>query len=784
MAWTFANLGTAERTCELPDKKSRMSQTDNPAGDLSAKQRQLEESDLLLSLYRALIESGDPASGLRTALEIVCRFTGWVAGSAWVPGRDGARLQFLTAWHIDDLKLVEFMAACEQKTFPRKLGMPGRVWENQKPEWTRDLAAEASNLFPMAPLAVRAGLSAALCVPIIHEGQVDGVLVFHAREVKDEDDRFVQVVSGVATQLGFALHHKRIEEELRRQDALIRGANERLEQEVNERTARLLEANQMLRAEISTRGVVEDRLEERARQQAAVAEIGRLALGGAEPLAVLQDTSERVTRTLGVEFCQIAELLPDGSGLRLCAGAGWRDGLVGHAILGAGSNSQSGYTLTCSEPVVVQDLSAETRFRAPLLAEHRVVSGMSVVIPGHERAFGVLGAHTLKRRTFRSEDVHFLESVAHILSEAMERARRETALRRSESWLRSLVATTQDAVVSIDRRGRVVLFNAAAERIFGYRAGEIVGQKVNLLMAEPYASEHDDYVKRYERTGQARAIGRIRTVTAKRKDGALFPIELSVTEIAVDDQVHYAAFIRDISEKTRLQEKLLESEKLAAIGNTAAKIAHEIANPLNGIYLTLQLVEQRLLRRPVPDDAALSNIVKIKKEIGRLNQLVRDFRSLARQQTYDFRPLHLDRVIDEVVDLQQPLLQSHGIVIQRSIADDVPVVRVDEDKFKQALLNLIKNAAEAMPGGGVISIAVTRRGDEVVLEVADNGVGIPKGTDVFAPFVTTKKDGTGLGLLIVWQIATAHGGTVSYDSEPGQGTTFRLTLPLSPAQIP
>ncbi|HXF76002.1 MAG TPA: PAS domain S-box protein, partial [Methylomirabilota bacterium] len=426
------------------------------------------------------------------------------------------------------------------------------------------------------------------------------------------------------------------------------------------------------------------------------------------------------------------------------------------------------------------DLNTEKRFSGPpLLVEHGVVSGMSVVIPGRELPFGVLGAHTGKRRTFSAEDIHFLEAVAHILSEAIERTRREAAIERSESWLRNLIATTQDAVVAIDRRGRIVLFNSSAERIFGYRAEEIIGEKVNRLMAEPYASEHDEYIARYERTGEARAIGRIRTVTAKRQDGALFPIELSLTEIAVDQETHYAAFIRDISEKTRLQEKLLESERLAAIGNTAAKIGHEIANPLNGIYLTLQLIEHRLLRWPEPDEGTLSNVSRVKKEVARLNQLLQEFRTLARQQSYDFRPMHLPGLIGDVVDLQQPLLESQGIVVERKIPVDVPPLRVDEDKFKQALLNLLKNAAEAMPGGGVLTIAVTRQNEDVVIEVADTGVGIAPGTDVFAPFVTTKKEGTGLGLLIVRQIVTAHGGGISYESQPGKGTTFRLTLPLS-----
>ena len=126
-------------------------------------------------------------------------------------------------------------------------------------------------------------------------------------------------------------------------------------------------------------------------------------------------------------------------------------------------------------------------------------------------------------------------------------------VRRGRAWLQSLIETTQDAVLSIDRQGSVVLFNPAAERIFGYTRNEIVGQKVNLLMAEPYATEHDGYIEHYEKTGEARAIGRIRTVTARRKNGEPFPIELSVTKIAEDQDVQYAAFIRDISEKARLQ---------------------------------------------------------------------------------------------------------------------------------------------------------------------------------------------------------------------------------------
>ncbi|MDH3445687.1 MAG: PAS domain S-box protein, partial [Deltaproteobacteria bacterium] len=173
------------------------------------------------------------------------------------------------------------------------------------------------------------------------------------------------------------------------------------------------------------------------------------------------------------------------------------------------------------------------------------------------------------RRTLETHVVPLRDSSGNVISalgvtrEITERKQAQESIRRSEEWLRALIDTTQDAVISIDRKGQVVLFNPSAERMFGYRRQEIVGQKVNLLMAEPYSVEHEGYIARYERTGDARAIGRIRTVQAKRKNGEVFPIELSVTEIPSDDEVHYAAFIRDISEKAKLQAKTIENERLA-----------------------------------------------------------------------------------------------------------------------------------------------------------------------------------------------------------------------------
>ncbi|HEY7220300.1 MAG TPA: PAS domain S-box protein [Candidatus Binatia bacterium] len=740
------------------------------------------ESDLLLSLYRTLIEHSDLSSGLRSALEIVCQVAGWDVGTAWLPTEDKQEIKLFVSWHRDDPGFAEFIRLSRARSFPRNVGMPGRVWDRKTAEWTSDLAAQDPEFSPLAKHAIPAVIKAALGVPILHENYVVGVLLFYTREVKEEDETLVRVVSQVATQLGFALRHKLTEEDLRNHEAMLRRSRDELEMRVSERTVQLKVANEALQAEIFERKRIQEAMQAGARQQEAVAAIGERALSAATFASLCDAVCERVTRTLGVEFCKILELQPDGEALLLRAGVGWKEGVVGRTTVAVGSQSQAGYTLATNAAVIVEDLPSETRFNDPtLLRDHGVVSGMSVVIPGSGRPFGVLGAHSSGRRKFQGEDIHFLESVAHILSAAIERRKSETTIQKSESWLRSLVATTQDAVISIDRRGCVVLYNQGAQRIFGYGAEEIIGRKVNVLMAEPYASEHDRYIERYEKTGEARAIGRIRTVTARRKDGTSFPIELSVTEIEVDDDVHYAAFIRDISEKNRLQQQLVESEKLAAIGGTAAKIGHEIANPLNGIYLTLQLVEQRLQRQPSADDRVSNDVLKIKKEIARLNQLAQEFRMLSRQQDYRFRLTEIGGLIDEVLDLQQPLCESNGIIVRRAIAKDMLAARIDEDKIKQALLNIIKNAGEAMPKGGTLSVAAYSAEDTIRIEIGDTGGGIPEGIDVFAPFFTTKKEGTGLGLIIVRQIISAHEGAIFYDSAPGKGTTFHITLPRAPS---
>jgi len=355
-----------------------------------------------------------------------------------------------------------------------------------------------------------------------------------------------------------------------------------------------------------------------------------------------------------------------------------------------------------------------------------------------------------------------------------------TERERAQASLHSLVETTQDAVITIDRQGYIELFNPAAERIFGYSREEISGQKVQLLMPEPYASEHQGYIDHYEQTGEKRAIGRIRTVAAQRKNGQVFPIELSVTEIRSGNEVRYGAFLRDISEKVRLQEQLVERERLAAIGTTAATFAHEVGNPLNSLYIAAQLLERRLGKQyHTLDETILTPLHNLTSEIQHLLVLLDDFRSLARRQQLRLKPVSLSLLISDLCQVEAAYHAAHDIKVSYQLPPDLPMIEADAEKIKQVLLNLCKNAVEAMPQGGNLTIRVHNTDKRVRMEISDTGTGIPVGLDIFEPFITTKTQGTGLGLTIARQIIAAHRGTINFTSTPGQGTTFIVEMPLT-----
>lgn len=230
-------------------------------------------------------------------------------------------------------------------------------------------------------------------------------------------------------------------------------------------------------------------------------------------------------------------------------------------------------------------------------------------------------------------------------------------------------------------------------------------------------------------------------------------------------------------EARRAEAKILENERLAVMGTIVAGITHEIANPLNGMYATAQLLELELAQSgPKNEEETRSVIGYLKNEIERLRSLLQDLRFLARPARVIHKPVSLGDVAADILVLEASC-KERGIRTEADFPASLPLVPGDREKLKQVLLNLCKNAVEAMPQGGQLRLRGFSTGDQVVVEVSDTGIGIPKELDVFELFTTTKPSGLGLGLAITRQIIAAHGGVISYESEPGRGTVFRVTIP-------
>jgi signal transduction histidine kinase len=241
-----------------------------------------------------------------------------------------------------------------------------------------------------------------------------------------------------------------------------------------------------------------------------------------------------------------------------------------------------------------------------------------------------------------------------------------------------------------------------------------------------------------------------------------------------------AALRVEMAERQTAEEKLRQSERLAAITVAAAKLAHEIGNPLNGMSTTVQILERSLSKhKHLADETLTSTIQDLKQEIDRLRSLLQGWRALARPQPLTLQPVSLPQVVAEVLRTQAFYYDEYGINIEQTFPPQLPLVAGDQEKLAQALLNLCKNAVEAMPHGGVLTICGNSAESHVLLTISDTGVGIPEGLNILEPFTTTKEAGTGLGLAIVQQIVTAHGGTMTYTSTPGRGTTFSLQFPIA-----
>ncbi len=351
------------------------------------------------------------------------------------------------------------------------------------------------------------------------------------------------------------------------------------------------------------------------------------------------------------------------------------------------------------------------------------------------------------------------------------------ALESTRDFLSRLISSSAEAIVTIDPEGRVTSWNRAAEEIYGWTADEIVGRGTHLLLP-PGAEALADYnsVEQIVRSGQA---VRDHEVTRVHKDGHRLDVRITRWPIfdAGGNYLGSTGIVRDVSKIKAMEAKLVEAERLAAVGELAASVAHEIKNPLAGIRGACEIISEIF---PV-DDPRRELSTEVHRQIDRLDRTLRDLLLFSKPREMKLESASIHDVIDHVLAVLLGDAQARGVAVERQYAEAMPRILLDPQQMEQVFFNVLLNAFQAMEFRGTVVVATEADSAWVHVTVRDSGPGIPPeiAEKIFKPFFTTRSKGTGLGLAIVRNIVNAHGGTIHARMAPRGGAEVVLELPRS-----
>jgi len=343
--------------------------------------------------------------------------------------------------------------------------------------------------------------------------------------------------------------------------------------------------------------------------------------------------------------------------------------------------------------------------------------------------------------------------------------------------LMGVLDSINDAIVTIDNNHTIIFFNKKAEEIFGYKREDVLGKDLTTIMSHNCAKDHKKAFQKYLETRIPTKIGFHNEIIAVRKNGEPFPAEISFSVSNTTDKDYFTAIIRDLSDAKEIESRLLACENLANIGRITAEVAHEIKNPLVSIGGFA-----RQLKKSITDEDASRKLDIIVKEVSRLERLLKDLREYRRPKTTEKEKLDINHLLQELKEFLEPTLKEANVEIELQLSHGPLLVMGNKNRLRQAFLNLLNNAIEALGERGKVIVTTRAQGQKIFVEIMDNGCGLTEDekSKIFEPFYTTKPMGTGLGLCVVKNIIEEHDGDeIIVESKKGEGTKVTIALPLS-----
>jgi PAS domain S-box-containing protein len=367
-----------------------------------------------------------------------------------------------------------------------------------------------------------------------------------------------------------------------------------------------------------------------------------------------------------------------------------------------------------------------------------------------------------------------------------ERKKMERDLREANEFLMNLIESSVDGIIVTSMKGDILIFNKGAENILDYKAEEVVG-KMHIQSIYPPGVAKE--VMEKLRSPDYGGVGKLTSfpILHRRKDGELIEGDLSASLIYDDDgkEIASVGIFKDLRERLKMerelretQQALLQSEKLAAMGRLTSQIAHELNNPIYGIMNTLEL-----LKTEIPPESKRRRILDLSlSETQRLSEMLRNMLSFSKPEEEKRKPVKMNELIEGILLVMDKQMRETNVKVETDFDDGIPEVMASTNQMRQVLLNMFRNAKEAMPAGGVLTVRTTRDDNNLLIQIQDTGVGIPEGIRdrVFEAFFTTKQKvkGVGLGLSVCYGIIKDHGGKIKVESEEGKGATFTISLPI------